>query len=569
MDKQINEEWTQHFSKVKGVFTRLNDLIERIQSDQLHRQQYQRSDESLTINIFKSSNSKEGQSTTGSNGQFIHFHLLIDCLIRMKRTSNEKIELFNFCKEYYKHNPTELDLIEEFTKTYSSNQAIWWYTRECFLFRLVNKALRVQNIDLLYLLRFVIADVGQQLIVNKCSSSVRVYRAQQMSRDEVEILKNSIGQYISMNSFLSTSSNHQYARGFLYCSDDSNDFEQVFFEIYANPQLDRVKAFSKINSLSYFPHEDEVLFMVGSIFRLDHISCDSEGIWNIRMVLCADNDHHLQTLFQHMKNEFDHVQTNTLILGHLLRKMGKLDDAEKYYRLSLEIFSYHDSNSALCYHALGLVADDKGDYQSSLIWYKKSLDIFLRILESNDPNLALLYNSIAIIHQQKREYNLALESYEKALTIWKQVFGEDHHRVAICLNNISNVYRNETKYLQALECVEKALVILQKHLPADHSDLASSHGSIGNIHLCLKHHDQALKHYNLSLKIYQKCLPYQHPDIAITLSNIGNVYEDKNDYQQALYYFKQAEAIYRNLLPITHPNIIQIEQNIKRVSLKS
>jgi len=486
----------------------------------------------------------------------------------MNSTENDKEEFINLCKQQYENNSNELHLIEEFAKTYTSDRAIWWYTRECFLYRLLNKALRVQNIDLLFLLRFIIGDMGRQLENSKCLSPIRVYRAQQMSKNEIEILKKSIGEFISMNSFLSTSLNRKQAREFLYSSDLTNDIEQVFFEIDADPRLDRMKAFSKINSLSYFPEEEEVIFMVGSIFRLDKIECDNEGIWNIQMVLCSDNDHQLQTLFQHMKNELGSEETNILVFGHLLRKMSKLDDAEKYYRRFLKEFSYNDSNMAHCYHALGLVEADKGNYESSVTWCNQSLEIFRRILKSDDPNLAIPLNSIAIIHQQKGDYTLALESYEKALMIWKQAFGEDHPHVAICLNNMSNVYRNEKNYSKALECVEKALNILQKHLPADHADLASSYGSIGNIHLCLSHHDKALEYYNRSLRIYQKCLPNEHPDIAMTINNIGSVYEDKNEYQQALFYFQLAADIYRHLLPSTHPYVMQLEQSIKRVSEK-
>jgi tetratricopeptide (TPR) repeat protein len=487
----------------------------------------------------------------------------------MDSSKNDKKDLIDFCKQQYKNNTSELNIIDEFDKNYSSNRAIWWYTRESFLYRLLNKALRVQNIDVLFLFRFIIRHMGHQLENNKCSSPIRVYRAQQISKDEIEILKNSVGEYISMNSFLSTSLNRAQALAFHYSSDPTaDDIEQVFFEIEADPRLHRKKSFSKINSLSYFPGEEEVLFMVGSIFRLDSIQCDNEGVWNIRMTLCFDDDHQLQTLFQYMKNELGTGATNVLVFGHLLRKMGKLNDAEKYYRYFLNELSYNDSNMAHCYHALGLVADAKGDYESSLSWYNKSLEMFIRTLKSDDPNIAIAHNSIAIIQQRRSEYTLALESYEKALTIWKQAFGEDHPNVAICHNNIGNVYRNEKKYAKALECVEKALTILRKHLPADHSDLASSYGSIGNIHLCLGHHDQALEYYNLSLKSYQKTLPSEHPDIAMTLNNMGTVYEDKNEYHRALSYFRLAADIYRNSLPSTHPNVIQLEQSIKRISSK-
>jgi tetratricopeptide (TPR) repeat protein len=417
-------------------------------------------------------------------------------------------------------------------------------------------------------MRFVIRDIGQQLENNRYSLPIRVYRAQKMSKEEIEILKNSVGEFISINSFFSTSLNRKQAQIFHDSSDRTDGIEQVFFEINADPRLDKMKAFSKITSLSYFPGEEEVLFMIGSIFRLDSIQRDNEGVWNIQMVLCSDNDHQIQTLFQYMKDELGTGETNELIFGHLLRKMNKLDCAEKYYRRFLNQLSSDDSNVSHCYHALGLIADDKGDYESSLIWYNKSLQMFIQTLQPDDPNIAITHNSIAIVHQRKGDYSLALESYEKALSIWKRVFGEDHPRIAICLNNMGNVYRNEKKYPKALECVEKALSIFQKHLPADHSDLASSYGSIGNIHLCLGHLDQALQYYKLSLKINQKSLPPQHPDIAMTLNHIGTVYEDKNEYQQALLYFEQAANIYRDSLPSTHPNVIQVEQNIKRISSK-
>ena len=41
-------------------------------------------------------------------------------------------------------------------KTYSSETAIWWYTRDSFIYRILNKALRTQNIQILISFRFLI-----------------------------------------------------------------------------------------------------------------------------------------------------------------------------------------------------------------------------------------------------------------------------------------------------------------------------------------------------------------------------------------------------------------------------
>ena len=150
------------FCQVKDVVVRLDELIQQIQTDQTQRQ-HQKFDESLSINIFNSSVQGERQSSSGLNGQFVHSQLLIDCLIRMKISNDERKELISFCQQQYKTNPAELKIIKEFERDYTSNRSLWWYTRQSFIYRVLNKALRVQNINILYLFRFLIRDLGERI----------------------------------------------------------------------------------------------------------------------------------------------------------------------------------------------------------------------------------------------------------------------------------------------------------------------------------------------------------------------------------------------------------------------
>jgi hypothetical protein len=132
-----------HFSfslpKVKGVIVRLKDLIKQIKSDQ---KSLEKLEEPLSINI-SSVTGNPDQSTTGLNGHFVHSLLLIDVLLRMKSVESDKKQLISLCQNEYKNNPTDLPFVREFDKDYSSNKAIWWYTRESFLYKTLNKALRV------------------------------------------------------------------------------------------------------------------------------------------------------------------------------------------------------------------------------------------------------------------------------------------------------------------------------------------------------------------------------------------------------------------------------------------
>jgi tetratricopeptide (TPR) repeat protein len=486
----------------------------------------------------------------------------------MKSTVNDKKELISLCKHYYQKNSDELNIIKEFEREYSSDRALWWYTRDSFLYRMLNKALRVQNIHLLFLFRYIIHHIEQQLEKNKCQTPIRVYRAQLMSNEEVQMLKDSLGEFLSANSFFSTSLDRQQARSFFSSHHNSNGDERVFLEIDADPGLDNIKPFSDISLHSYYPEENEVLFMIGSIFRPVNIDRDKDGILIVRMKLCSNNDHQLQPLFRHMQKKPKTGNTNLLDFGGILQDMGKWNDAEKYYHRFLDESPDNQKDIARCYQGLGSVAKKKGDYESSLKYHNKSLDIKMRTLNPNHTDIAASYNSIGNVYEKTKDYKNALESYEKALMIYKQAFGEDNPEVARCMENMGNVYYDKKKYADALSLYHKALSIWEKHLPADHTDLGRSHKNIGNVHRRLGQYDLALSHYNMSLKIYKKSRPSQHPSIASTLMNIGVVYEDKGDFQEALSYFEKAAAIFRHSLPPTHPDVIKIAKNIQHVSSK-
>ncbi len=93
-----------------------------------------------------------------------------------KSNETDKQQLIALYKKNYQDSERNLRIVNEFEQKYTSDKALWWYTRESFLYRMLNKALRVQNIDLLFLFRFVIGDTWQQLKQNQCQSSVRVLR---------------------------------------------------------------------------------------------------------------------------------------------------------------------------------------------------------------------------------------------------------------------------------------------------------------------------------------------------------------------------------------------------------
>ena len=543
----------------------MKKLVETILSAHSVRRRH-KVDETLSINVFNPASQKE-KSTTGLNGDFVHSQLLTDCLLSMTPRVTDKNELIRLSKQFYEGNTGELSVIHEFEKDYAPDRALWWYTRESFLYRLLNKALRIRDIDLLYLFRFFIHDIHEQLRQQQCSSLIRVFRGQLMSNDELQTLKGSTEQFISMNSFLSTSLDRRLALSFLSSSTLTGDAQRVLFEIDLDPTLPGVKPFADISSGSFFTQEKEVLIMLGSVFQLAQID-EEDRVWVVRMALCSENDNRLKPIYDYMKNEYDETDGTSSLLsfGTLLFKMGQYDKAENYCRRLLAELPRDHPALAACYHNLGTISNHKADHGASLTWFTKSLDAAHRTLKADDPTIASTYNSMGEVHLRQGNRAGALESFNKALAIRKKVYGEDDVKVAACYHNIGNVYQEERKFSEAIECHQKALIIRQKHLPADHPDLGATYHCVAGIYLCLNYPDLALQYYNMALKIYQNSLPNEHPDIAMTHYNLGLLYNGQNDFPPALTHFLKAAAIFRATLSPTHPFIARVEQDIRQIS---
>ena len=234
--------------------------------------------------MFITTNS-EGKSTTDMNRQFVCSQMLLDFLLQLKPTEEDKNEFINYLKIQYKGNPTELSNVCEFEQNYSSNEVLSWYTRQSFFYKTLNAALRTQDIHVIFLFRAFIFDIYQKLQRCQAYDSLRVYRSQMMSTEELKTLKKYVGQFISMNSFLSTSTDRSIALSFLGNSYDSYNLERVLFEIHADPYSGTMKPFANISKYSYFTTESEVLFMVGSIFRLQSINRDDDNqVWSYSYV---------------------------------------------------------------------------------------------------------------------------------------------------------------------------------------------------------------------------------------------------------------------------------------------
>ncbi|CAF1242279.1 unnamed protein product, partial [Didymodactylos carnosus] len=517
-----------------------------------------------------STNIKE-KEINKQEASFMYFQLLTEILIGMEQEDDAKTNMINHCRLQYIGNEISLKYIDEFDKTYSPNEAIWWYTRHCFLFEILNKALRIQDIDILFKYRFFLTDLHNQIKqlhsefvqslpttnIDNEQKTVTVYRGQGINVDELENLKNNFGGLLSFNNFLSTSTNPTVALMFF---PTTSDLQSVLFGIIAEYRQD-TKPFCSIKEITKFNDEEEVLFSIGSIFRIESFDRFSNGVTKISLTLTAQEDEQLKQLRQHIRMELGE-ELNLNALGKLMINMGEYQYAQQYCTTSIQNHQLAHPDTSPDYNYLALVHHAKGEYDKALENYERTLEIKLKSLPSNHPSLATTLNNTGLVQDEKGEYNKALEKYERTLEIQLKSLPSNHPLLATIFNNTGSALNAKGQNDKALESFERALEIQLRSLPSNHPLLATTFNNIGTALKAKGEFDKALESFERALEIQLKSLPSNHPSLATTYNNIGLVHDEKGEYDKALENYERTIEILLKSLPSNHPSLATTLNNI-------
>ena len=164
-----------------------------------------------------------------SSSSFLWFRLFKDTLMDPTKDTQQyekdRIEAKRYmiqqCSDYYRHNPTQMKNIASFDVNYQASNAIHWYTSDSFIYKLINKALRTEDIEVLHTFRFFIIDLcanlaekHKEMLDLDIDLPPVVYRGTQMTREDIDSLKENEGCLIATNGFLSTSRNYEVAKMF-------------------------------------------------------------------------------------------------------------------------------------------------------------------------------------------------------------------------------------------------------------------------------------------------------------------------------------------------------------------
>ncbi|CAF4211601.1 unnamed protein product, partial [Adineta steineri] len=385
-----HQQWTENWKKIKGVYNNIKDICDALKGGVKQVNQ-----DSISVSFVAQNDDVSAENLNQLEPSYMYTQIFKEILLEMEHDRNQAVKILAmYYRKFYHDNMTKLNIIDELEHNYCQEKAIWWYTRDCFTYQMLNCALRTLDANTIINMGFFIHDLHQQIkelheqqLSNYHNKPFIVYRGQGLSKTDFDKLKNTNGGLMSFNNFLSTSNDQDVSFMFAESASGNTDMMGILFIITIDPSVSSTP-FASIDEISNYNTEGEILFSMHTVFRVGAIKQmgNNDKLYQVELQLTADNDKQLQRLTECISNEVMSA-TGWKRLSVLLVKTGHFDKAEELYQVLLEQPSI-ESDKALYYNNLGCIKNDQGDYKQAIEYYEKALGVCEKTLPANLRSLA-------------------------------------------------------------------------------------------------------------------------------------------------------------------------------------
>ena len=147
-------------------------------------------------------------------------------------------------------------------------------------------------------------------------------------------------------------------------------------------------------------------------------------------------------------------------MAEVYRTMKNYDKVEEKYFKAIKIYKKNDFRNSYVFagicNNLGLFYEEKGHYQDSINWQKRSLEV-LKDSRDRDSEIqsAVVLSNMVKSYVKLKDEELAEITMNETSEILKREMGEYNTLYLNILNNWANVYFENKNYKKSLELLEK------------------------------------------------------------------------------------------------------------------
>ena len=328
--KGIDNDQTEKHSKISGVFSVDRELLEQLIADICFYRHMRF--HTPTINIFH----LEPTFNDNIDDQQIHFlffQLFNDILMHIPSV---------------KETQTSDLFISQLTE---SNIAI------NHLFNHFNRLTLQESVTQLKSMNQCITSLSQKVE----SSPITIYRAQLVSKKDLETMQKNINALFSISNFVIASRSFRDVVDICRRAVDSQ-VTVVLLKLNLSENVIRANLSA-----------DTVVFKPGTVFRLTSMECAVDDVWHIQL-------ESVNGVMQRIKDQLQSKlggQLTWLTFGNYLTYFKKFDAAKEYYHYLLSVLSDNHSSLVSIYNNMGLIHSEMNETEEALDWLTKasSLDM--------------------------------------------------------------------------------------------------------------------------------------------------------------------------------------------------
>ncbi|CAF4474108.1 unnamed protein product [Rotaria sp. Silwood2] len=332
-----HKEWAKKWAKIQGVFTSVKPICESLEKA-AHQCDHDAMPMSFVPKQMMVTEASDQQNLNQLEPSFMYSILFKEIILEIDDDDTKSIkDLMAYCRQ---QNISESQL-KDFQCEYHNKTPIWWYTRQIFLYGMLNKALRSLDIEAMMKMGFFIRSLHRQLEKLHKEQSVSymepftVYRGQGLSSEDFQHLLDTKGGLLSFNNFLSTSKQQNVAMRFVeYALRKYQQILGILFIMTIDPSTVSTSTtpYALIDNYSAIPREQEILFSMHTVFRVHEIKhmVNKIRLWEVYLTLTNDNDPQLAALTQPMR-EKTQGPTGWHRMGALMLTMSHFNPAEDLY----------------------------------------------------------------------------------------------------------------------------------------------------------------------------------------------------------------------------------------------
>jgi tetratricopeptide (TPR) repeat protein len=511
-NEEKEQTWFSEYPEIGGVYTTMLSLCKQLGEDVKKLDHYL-----LGFEVMERSLSNSTSKTSQQEALFMYDQLFRDIVLAVPDVNMQ--DMYEFCEKQYRANPQELLFLKDLKQNYSSHSPVWWYSQESFLYRMLNKALRTHQYDILYLLRVFIRDLHEQIVAKQKEDNIDqkiLYRGQGIGKEDFDQLHKNAGGLLSISNFLSTSSNREIGLRFAHEALQNKKKVSVLMEIRVDKKT--VVPVANITDLSAYKREQEWLFSIGSVFRIGSLERLPDGIWVVPLTLTDDHDEQLNALKEHFKKSMTD-RNICLNFANLMYQLAAWRKSQYFYLMALETETVSQRRSTL-FNNLALVKGELEQYDEALAYFNKSLALKEKADSNSTSDKASTYNNIATLYYKQNKMDQAIKYFQKAIEACNDQENDSEELVATLHANIATILDDQGKYEEALEKCDESLKIRIKIFPAIHPSIASTYGTIANIMHHMKLHAKAIEYVHKALDIDRQALPPDHPQTLLHMKNL-------------------------------------------------